>query len=206
MGIRNWLRLQNGRSCYAQLSLSVQKLLPGRTQFFRWSSHRAPWLDVPWGFSLLGGWSLQIEMARKKFSCPARFPQHPAHWDTYSFTMFYSESYWCGSVCEWFRSSVKRWSLSSSSPLLLYSPLCFTVVAPDAGPTLEMYIPSIAIAMWEQTPIHLIQTATCSGLVDIHFIPGGHVQLRVLKLRVGKCTHTRWNYCCRKYGDGHLNH
>ena len=97
------------------------------------------------------------------------------------------------------------WSLSSSSRLLLSSSWYFTVVAADSSPSLELYIPSIAIAMWEQTPIDSIQTATCSGLVDIHFIPGGHVRLRVFKLLVGKCTHTRWNYCSRKYGDGHLN-
>ena len=37
------------------------------------------------------------------------------------------------------------------------------------------------------------------------FFPGGHVGLRVFKLLVGKCTHTRFYYCFRKYGDGHLN-
>ena len=124
---------------------------------------------------------------------------------TYSFTMLYSESDWCVSVCEWFRHSVKMWSLSSSSRLLLSSSWCFTVVDADAVPSLELYVPSIATAMWEQTPIDSIQTATCSGLVNIHFIPGGHVRLRVFKLLVGKCTHTRLNYGSRKYGDGHLN-
>ncbi len=34
---------------------------------------------------------------------------------------------------------------------------------------------------------------------------GGHVGLQVFKLLLGKCTHTRLNQCCRKYGDGHLN-
>ncbi len=34
---------------------------------------------------------------------------------------------------------------------------------------------------------------------------GGHVGLRVFKLLLGKCSYARWNYCCRKYGDGHLN-
>ena len=52
---------------------------------------------------------------------------------TYSFTMLYSESDWRVSVCEWFRSSVKMWSLSSSSCLLLPSSWCFTVVAADAA-------------------------------------------------------------------------
>ena len=33
----------------------------------------------------------------------------------------------------------------------------------------------------------------------------GHVGSWVFKLLLGKCTHTRWKYCCRKYGDGHLN-
>ena len=110
---------------------------------------------------------------------------------TYSFTMLYNESDWCVSGFEWFRNSVKMWSLSSSSLLLLFSSWCFTVVAADAGPMLALYIPSIVIAMWEQTRISSIQTATCSGLVYIHFIPGGHVGLRVFKLLMGKCTHTR---------------
>ena len=120
---------------------------------------------------------------------------------TYSFTVLYSESDWCVNVCEWFHSSVKMLSLSSSSLLLLSSSLCFTVVAADAGPTLESSVHSIHChCKVEQTPIDSIQTATCSGLVDMLSIPGGHVGLRVFK-----CTHTRWNYCCRKYGDGHLN-
>ncbi len=47
-------------------------------------------------------------------------------------------------------------------------------------------------------------------LIDLLIQPnayGGHVGLWVFKLQLGKCTHrpTRWNYCCRKYGDGHLN-
>ena len=29
--------------------------------------------------------------------------------------------------------------------------------------------------------------------------------LRVFKLLLGKRTHTRWNYSCRKYWDGHLH-
>ena len=74
---------------------------------------------------------------------------------TYSFTMLYSESDWCVSVCEWFRNSVKTWSLSSSSRLLLSSSWCFTVVAADAGPSLELYIPSIAIAMLEKNTYRL---------------------------------------------------
>ena len=125
---------------------------------------------------------------------------------TSPFTMLYSESDWRVGGCECLRNSVNIRSISSrsSSRLSLPSSLCFTVVAADACPALELYI-SIAIARWEHTPIDSIQTAICSRLVDMPFSPSSHVGLRIFKLLLGKCTQTRWNYCCRKYWDWHLS-
>ena len=100
---------------------------------------------------------------------------------TYSFTMLYH----CQtgvSVCANGSAALSKcgaYHLVPASCYLLPGASQLLPQMQPAGPSLELYIPPFAIAMWVQTPIDSIQTVTCSWLVDIglHFIPGGHVRL-----------------------------
>ena len=123
---------------------------------------------LSWQFSSLGGGSLQVEMTLN-YSSQVLSDFHSTLHIYFRFSphlFVHDVVQWVrlvGRGCECFRSSGKIRSLlyRSTSRLLLPSSLCFTVAAADAGLALQLYIPSIAIARWEQTRIDSIQTTTC---------------------------------------------